>query len=466
MEIMEGFAFEEGCKERLSVIGLGKLGCSMLACFAHKGWHVIGVDVLEENVNIINKGRSPIYEPMVNDLIELNKVRVEGTTDIKYAVLNSEISFIIVPTPSKEDGSFSTEYVEKVAVDIARALREKDTYHVIVITSTVLPGDTARITEKIAKESGRASNEFGVCYNPDFIALGKIVSDFMNPDMILIGESSKEAGSIVEEIHRKLVNKRPSIYRMTPHNAELAKIALNAYCTLKITFANTIAEICENMPTGNSATVLNAIGSDSRVGRKYFKGGLAYSGPCFPRDNRALSHTARGYGVDKIFCDITDEINEYHKMERISKFLMEYLDEKGTDELAVLGLSYKEDTPIIEESVSIAAIRALSEKGVKLSLYDPAAMENAEEELVNMGNITFANSEYDCVKGKSVCFIATPWKQFYKLDAKKLLEYMGENAVIIDAWGVIGFERASTPNREKVIEIRKIGKSQIVKFEL
>lgn len=451
-------------KERLSVIGLGKLGCSMLACFAHKGWQVIGVDILEKNVNTVNGGHSPIYEPMVDELIQLNSKRIEATTDIEYAVLNSDVSFIIVPTPSKADGSFATDYVENAAVKIGSALRCKDDYHLIIITSTVLPGDTARIADKIASKSGKElGKDFGVCYNPDFIALGKIVSDFMGPDMILIGESDEKAGLIIEEIHRELVNNEPPIYRMNFYNAELAKISLNAYCTLKITFANTIAEICENMPGGDSSAVLEAIGSDKRIGHKYFKGGLGFAGPCFPRDNRALSHTARGYGVDKIFCDVTDEINEYHKTDRIGALLMDYLNERGADELAILGLSYKEDTPIVEESVSIAAIRTLSKEKIKLSLYDPAAMENAEEELLDAENITYATSEYDCVKGKSVCFIATPWKQFMKLDARKLLEYMDENAVIIDAWGIIPFERASTPNKEKVIEVKKIGKAQIVR---
>lgn len=440
-------------KEKISVIGLGKLGSTMLACFAHKKWEVIGVDINQSFVDTINKGHSPIYEPHVEELISINEKRIEATSEIEFAVLHSDISFVIVPTPSVEDGSFSTEYVEVAALDIARALKKKDSYHVIVITSTVLPGDTACIADMIAEESGKKLGEdFGVCYNPDFIALGKIVKDFLNPDMILIGQSDDKAGAFVEEIHRKLVDNDPPIYRMGFHNAELSKISLNAYCTLKITFANTIAEICESMPGGDSDVVLQAVGSDSRVGQKYFKGGLGFAGPCFPRDNRALSHTAKGYGVTEIFSDVTDEINEYHKTERITNLLIKYLKEKNTTGVAVLGLSYKEDTPVVEESVALSVIKALLKKGIEVSAYDPAAMDNAIDELspCEEGCVKMLSSEYECVKGKSVCFIATPWSQFKGLDIQKLVDLMDDDPVILDAWGVLPASG---------VEVKRIGKN-------
>ncbi len=445
-------------KERLSVIGLGKLGSTMLACFAHKKWDVIGVDINQSFVDTINKGHSPIYEPHVEELISFNMKRIEATSETEFAVLHSDVSFIIVPTPSVEDGSFSTEYVEIAALEIAEALRKKESYHVIVITSTVLPGDTARIAGRIAERSGkRLGTDFGVCYNPDFIALGKIVHDFLNPDMILIGESDEKAGAIVEDIHKRLADNDPPIYRMATHNAELSKISLNAYLTLKITFANSIAEICEKMPGGDSDVVLQSVGSDTRVGHKYFKGGLGFAGPCLPRDNRALLHTAKGYGVTEVFCDITDKINEYHKTERVSNLLLGYMKEKGTEELAVLGLSYKEDTPVVEESVAIAVVKTLAKRGIKLSLYDPAATETAVEELGGLENVTFTLSEYECVKGKSVCFVATPWRHFHELKSEKILDAMEGDSIILDAWGILPFIWVSEEG--KTIEVRRIGKN-------
>ena len=284
-------------KEIISVFGLGKLGCTMLACFAHKKWQVIGMDINEEFVNKVNEGKSPIYEPGVEYLIKVNSKRIKATTDTEYAVNNSSISFVIVPTPSTNDGYFSTKYVQAVAAEIGSILRLKKEYHLIVITSTVLPGDMETIIKLLEKTSGKKCGiDFSVCYNPDFIALGTVVKDFLNPDMVLIGESDNKGGSILENIQRNLVDNNPNIHRMNLYNAELAKISLNSYCTLKITFANILAEICEKMPGGDVDMVTSAIGDDARVGRKYLKGGLSYGGPCFPRDNRAFVYSAKKYG--------------------------------------------------------------------------------------------------------------------------------------------------------------------------
>lgn len=442
-------------KENLSVFGLGKLGSTMLACFAHKGWRVIGVDINEDFVKQINNGKSPVYEPQVNELISSNKNRIEATIEAEFAVLHSDVSFIMVPTPSQEDGLFSTKYVEDVIREIAKALIIKDDYHVIVITSTVLPGDCERIGNKIKEMSGKkVGRDFGLIYNPEFIALGKIVQDFLNPDMVLIGESDNRAGNLIESIHKRLTNSKPSIHRMNLYNAELAKISLNAYCTLKITFANTIAEICENIPGGDAEKVLQAIGTDKRIGNKYFRGGLGFAGPCFPRDNRALAKSAEKFGITNLYCNLTDEINEYHKTNRICNLLLELMKEKDTCELAILGLSYKENTPIIEESVSIEVIKALTKKDIKISIYDPVAMEMAEAEFSDNENVTFELSKYSCIRRKSVCFIATPWKEFEDLDSKRVISSMNKDSVILDAWGILPFK-----SEKGSLEIRYIGKN-------
>ncbi len=445
-------------EQKLSVIGLGKLGCTMMVCFAHKGWEVIGVDVNELTIETILRGRSPIDEPFVEEMISDNAERIRVTSDCENAVLNSDVSFVIVPTPSKEDGSFSTEYVENATMEVAKALTKKNSYHLIVITSTVLPGDSLRISYEIARESGKElGKDFGVVYNPDFIALGKIVSDFLNPDMILIGEYDEKSGDIIQDIHLKLIDSNPTFHRMNFFNAELAKISLNAYCTLKITFANIIAEICENLPGGDSNKVLSAVGADSRVGQKYLKGGLGYSGPCFPRDNRALAHSARFFGTTNYFCEMTDAINNYHKTERICNLLLGYMEEKNTKELAILGLSYKEDTPVIEESVSISVIKTLWEKGMNIKVFDPVAMENAKRELEGYDNIYYASSEYDCIDGTSVCFIATPWKQFFSLNHQEVIKRMKKSSIILDSWGVLPYDRAT--NRGKKVEVKQLGKN-------
>ena len=438
--------------EVVSVFGLGKLGCTMLACFAHKGWHVIGMDINEGFVNKVNRGISPIYEPGVDELIKVNSDRISATTDPGYAVINSSISFVIVPTPSTNDGDFSTKYVEAVVAGIGSALRKKNEYHLVVITSTVLPSDMETIVKLLEKTSGKkCCVDFSVCYNPDFIALGSVVRDFLNPDMILIGESDNKGGSILESIHRKLVDNNPNIHRMKLYNAELAKISLNAYCTLKITFANILAEICENMPYGDVDVITNAIGDDARIGRKYFKGGLSYGGPCFPRDNRAFVYTATKFGVKNLLAGKTDEINDYQRGNRIPTKIIEILRERNTDEIAILGLTYKNDTTLIEESAAISIIRSLSTEGVNITVYDPAGMDEAKREFKSMPNVKCAISVKECIEGKNVCFIATPWNEFKELTPEDFLNAMKE-PTIFDAWNLYNF------SKKDGIDYRQIGK--------
>ena len=440
-------------KERLSVFGLGKLGCTMLACFASKGWQVIGMDINKLTVDTVNKGESPIYEPGVNGLISKYKDSISATSDMEYAVMNSDVSFVIVPTPSTKDGTFSTDFVEAVAAEIGSILRTKDSYHMVVITSTVLPGDMKLIQDLLERTSGKKCSEgFGLCYNPDFIALGSVVRDFLNPEMILIGESDKISGNTLEKIHRNLIDNNPNIHRMNFYNAELTKIALNSYCTLKITFANTLAEICENMPGGNVDQVTDALGDDPRIGRKYLKGGLSYGGPCFPRDNRAFAKSAESFGCNTPLAIRTDQINDYHRNERIPNKLLALLKEHKTKKLSILGLTYKTDTQLVEESAAISIINTLIKEDLQLSLYDPVGMEEAKKEIADFDQIHFANSIQECLSGSKVCFIATPWEEFKSLSKQDFINAMSNNPTILDGWNLYSFDN---DNDIKYIRIGK-----------
>ncbi len=433
--------------EKISVFGLGKLGCTMLACFAHKGWNVIGIDVNQEVVSKVNNGDSPIYEPHVDDMIKLNKDRIEATTDIGYAINRTDISFIIVPTPSLPDGSFSIEYVKAVVAGIGNVLREKKAYHQIVITSTVLPGDMEKIQRLLEEKSGRkCPDEFGLCYNPDFIALGSVVHDFLNPDMVLIGESDPRSGALLESIHSRLCDKAPPVHRMNFHNAELSKIALNCYCTMKISFANTLAELCERMPGGDADKVVAAIGDDKRIGRKYLKPGLSYGGPCFPRDNRAFAMSAARFGVKAMLAESSEKINVYQKKERLPDIVTRIVTESsiGDRPVSILGLTYKPDTPVVEESALIDIIRSLSKRGVRLNLYDPAGMQEAQSQLKDIKDgIHYSKSAQECIKGTSVCIIGTAWNEFKKLAAEDFLGSMLKPITIIDAWHLYDFGMCS-----------------------
>ncbi len=439
---------------KLSVIGLGKLGVCSAACFASKGFDVIGVDINKRFVDAVNNGIAPVYEPGLQELMDSSRDRLRATQDYDEAIRSSDITFLIVPTPSRGDGDFSDRHLKDALLSLSSALVNiSKKYHIFVIVSTVSPGTVEEsLIPLIESTSGKKLNkDFGVAYNPDFIALGSIISDFLNPDMIIIGESDDKVGSILEGIHRDLVDNRPNIHRMNMYNAELAKISLNAYCTVKITFANVLAEICEKMPGGDAEVLTNALGDDTRIGHKYLKGGLSYGGPCFPRDNRAFAFSAAKFGTRNVLAGKTDEINDYQRNERIPQKITEILEEKKTSKLAVLGLTYKKDTTLVEESAAISIIKSLSTKGVSFTVYDPAGMEEAKIVFKDLRNIKYANSAMECINGNTVCFIATPWDEFGKLTVDDFLRSM-RTPTIFDACNIYSF------TKDDGIDYRQIGK--------
>jgi UDPglucose 6-dehydrogenase len=235
-----------------SIIGLGKLGASMAAAIASRGFHVIGVDVSERTVEALNSGRGPVQETGLDELVDRNRERLRGTTSHRDAVLNSDISFVIVPTPSDNRGAFSLQYATFAFRELGKALREKRDYHLIVLTSTVLPGATRfGLLPVLERESGKKCGpDFGLCYSPEFIALGSVIRDFLSPDFNLIGEFDERSGAFLEACYAQVMLNNAPARRMSIENAELTKIAVNTYVTTKVTFANMLADICEHLPGG------------------------------------------------------------------------------------------------------------------------------------------------------------------------------------------------------------------------
>ncbi|MGH7901663.1 MAG: nucleotide sugar dehydrogenase, partial [Thermodesulfobacteriota bacterium] len=328
---------------RLSVIGLGKLGVCSAACFAFKGFEVIGVDINKDFVDAINNGMAPVYEPKLQELITLVTGKLRATRDYKEAIGKSDMTFIIVPTPSRQDGHFSDKYIQDSLKHLSIALREANKeYHLFVITSTVSPGTiNENLIPLIESVSGKRLNkDFGVCYNPEFIALGSIITDFLNPDIVLIGESDKLAGDKLEEIYKVVCENKPYIARVSIISAEITKLSLNSYITMKISFANTLANICESIPGANIDDVTRALGADRRVSPYYITGGLSFGGPCFPRDNRAFTAFAEKYGCDATLIKATDAVNHF-QIEHIVNRVLSCLSDSNSKVISVLGLAYK-----------------------------------------------------------------------------------------------------------------------------
>lgn len=418
---------------KVSVIGLGKLGASMAAAFASRGFEVVGVDVNQTSVDAINHGEAPVQETALAETIAANKDRIRATLSHEDAVLNSEISFVIVPTPSDDQGSFSLQYAKWAFKEVGKALGKKRGYHNVVLTSTVLPGSTRQaLVPILERESGKtAGQDFGVCYSPEFIALGSIIENFLNPDFTLIGEIDSRAGEQLEEAYSRVVlNGAPSA-RMSLENAELTKISVNTFVTTKITFANMLAAMCEKIPGGNIDDVTNALGMDTRIGRKYLTGSIGYGGPCFPRDNVALSFIARELNVDAGLAKTTDSINRT-LAETVSKRIQRMVRKEAT--VAVLGLSYKPFSHVTEESQGIAIARHLSKSGLRIVAFDPMSAQMDIEELRR--EIVVLDSLEECLGQAEAVLITTPDPVFKELTAKDFTNEWAE-VLVFDFWRVL-----------------------------
>jgi UDPglucose 6-dehydrogenase len=415
----------------ISVIGLGKLGAPMLACFASCGYQVIGVDVSERRLERLRQGRAPVAEPGLDDLIAANRNRISVTQDYETAITVSGITFVVVPTPSEPDGTFSLQHVRTACERIGQALRRKASYHVVAITSTVLPQDTeSTILPALERWSGKAcGRDFGLCYNPEFIALGSVIHDMLHPDFILIGEFDERSGAMLEQVYTNLVGDGVPIVRTNFVNAELTKIAVNTFVTTKISYANMLAEICERIPGCDADVVTSSLGLDSRIGAKYLKGRMGYGGPCFPRDNIAFSAMARKRGVVATLADATDAVNRRQAaklLERIHAVL------RPGQRVGILGLAYKADTDVVDESQGIQLAGAMAAAGVPVVVYDPQGLENARAVLGD--TVEYAFSAVECVKNADVVVVATPWNEFKQLEPTQFAH--NPRRVVFDCWRI------------------------------
>ena len=434
---------------RYSVVGLGKLGASMAAAIASRGFPVFGVDVDERTVALFNDGQAPVQETNLAELIADNRDRLRSSTSLYDAVATSDVTFVVVPTPSDENGAFSIEYAAAAFGELGRALAGKEEYHLIVLTSTVLPGSTRYgLLPILESESGkRCGADFGLCYSPEFIALGSVIHDFLNPDFLLIGESDERAGSRLERCYAEIIENGAPSRRMSFENAELTKIALNAYVTTKITFANMLADLCERIPGGDVDIVSDALGLDKRIGRSYLTGGLGFGGPCFPRDNLALARFAEMVETTADIPLATHAVNE-----EIASRLVDRLTgvvSRGT-RVGVLGLAYKPLSQVVEESQGLAIARELGRRGAQVIGFDPLAARAARAELD--GAVAVVDSLEECL-AVDVLVIATPDPAFKCLTMEQLTRNGVD--VVVDCWRML----ADLLGEQSVVRYYAVGRS-------
>jgi len=415
----------------LSVVGLGKLGLCTAAYFASKEHKVIGVEKNEYLVSELRQKRCPIKETGLVELLAQARDNFELTTNLADAVLHSDVTLIIVPTPSKPDGKFSNEYVEAVLRGMGPMLASKDNFHVVDVVSTVMPGSSEGVFKPLLEQlSGKLCGKgFGLVYNPEFIALGSIIRDFSKPDMVLIGASDEKSAGIVKELYVSSCENKPHISTMSLLNAEITKLSLNCFVTTKISFANELANICERIPGADVDEITEAIGTDSRIGSKYLQAGLGFGGTCFPRDNLAFQAFTKELGYEPKLSKATVAIND-----AMVDRLFEVIEAKVTERkhIALLGLSYKPNTHITEESQSIMLAEKLIDAGYVVTVYDQAALDNAKDVLGD--KVRYCNDPYECVDGSDAIVLLTKWPEFRDLDWNKIEKNVKERTVLLDSW--------------------------------
>jgi UDPglucose 6-dehydrogenase len=357
-------------KDTLSVVGLGRLGLPFLLSFAAKGYKMIGLDIDKNKIDKIQKNQTYLFEPEIKDLIKKYKKNITVTTEFKSAIESSSITFIVVQTPSMKNGNFSLKHIQEACNQIGKILKTKKERHTVVITSTISPGSMIKIQDELEKMSKKKVGiDIGLCYAPEFIALGQVIGDIRKPNFILIGESDKNTGKTLAKIRKSISTNNPELLRTNFINAEIAKLALNTYITTKMSFANMIARICEQSPGADAREVSNIVGSDSRVGKEYLVGSIAYGGPCFPRDNKALSGYLESINLKiqlpKAIDDFNENQNDY-LYSLIKKFA------KKTDVIGILGLTYKPNTNVADQSPGKLLAEMLLKSKYNVIGYDPA----------------------------------------------------------------------------------------------
>jgi UDPglucose 6-dehydrogenase len=414
--------------KKLSVFGLGKLGACMAATFAERGFEVLGVDINPESVKRLNAGEAPVSEPLLAETIRNAKGRLHASNDPADAVA-TDATFFIVPSPSLPDGSFSNEFLMRAMEPLARAVKKaRKKKHLFVISSTTTPGACRQVIIPMLEQimGGKCGRDFSLCYNPEFIALGNVVRGLLAPDMVLIGESDKRSGDLLEELYKKYNTNQPHIARMSITSAELTKISVNSYITAKISFTNQLRMIAERYGDTDIHAILDAIGADSRIGHKYLRAGLSYGGPCFPRDNRLVAYAAKKVGLSAPLADATDNVNEMAK-EQLALQALE--DMKPGDIVAVLGMAYRPNTYIVEESAGLHIAQSLKRKGCRVVVHDYASTPQNSPSLLEFEYIADIAALKKERRLKAV-LICCPWEGYRTVKFPKTTK-------VFDPWGCL-----------------------------
>ena len=408
----------------ITMLGTGYVGLVSGTCFSEFGFNVCCVDKDKDKINNLINDIIPIYEPGLKNLVKKNKDagRLSFSTDINENIKKADIIFIAVGTPSRRgDGHADLTYVYEAAEQIANNL---DGYTVIVTKSTVPVGTGFKVKNIVKKLNPNAS--FDVVSNPEFLREGNAIEDFMRPDRIIVGLETDKAKEMISSIYKPLYLIETPILFTDINTAELIKYSANAFLAIKISYINQMSDLCENVGA-DVHDVARGIGLDKRIGNKFLHPGPGYGGSCFPKDTSALVQIAKENNSNISIVENVVKYNQQRKSDMADKIIQAFNNNYENKKVSILGLAFKPETDDMRESPSLDIIPRLQEKGMKISVFDPVAMNEAKKLLKN---IEFSSNTEDCLQDSDALVILTEWNEFRSLSAEKLKKYMKGNILI------------------------------------
>ena len=417
---------------KIAVIGTGYVGLVTGTCLAETGNIVTCVDIDQKKVQKLKNGVIPIYEPNLNNFFQRNiaQNRLFFTTDLAEGIKDAQLIFLALPTPPGDDGSADLSYILSVAKELGEIIED---YKVIIDKSTV-PVGTA---EKVAKVIGESSKVgFDVVSNPEFLREGFAVEDFMKPERVVVGTSSKKAKKLMEELYQPFVRQGNPIIFMDEKSAELTKYASNSFLATKITFMNEIANYCE-MIGADVDMVRKGMGTDSRIGKRFLFPGIGYGGSCFPKDVKALKKAGQIENYQFKIIDSVMEVNEIQKMSLVKKLKSYFGDDLNGKRFALWGLAFKPETDDIREAPSLSIIKELTNSGAEVISYDPEAMDNVRD-LVG-DKIKYSKNSLEALDSVDALLIATEWSAFRNPDFN-LMHSLMKSPIIFDGRNLYSLE--------------------------
>jgi UDPglucose 6-dehydrogenase len=408
----------------IAIIGTGYVGLVTGAGLAETGHTVICMDIAAEKIEMLRRGEIPIYEPGLEEMVQFNAAegRLAFTTSFEEAVANSKVIFFALPTPQGEDGSADLSHILDVAATISKIITEPK----VIINKSTVPVGTAEKVKSIFERNTKIQVE--VVSNPEFLKEGSAVQDFMKPDRIVIGSSSKDAIETMQEIYEPFVRTGNPIYVMDEKSAELTKYAANAMLAVRISFMNEIANICDRVGA-DVTNIRKGIGSDARIGSQFLFAGVGFGGSCFPKDVSAIVKTAEDAGYDFKMLRAVQKVNTLQKKVLVDKVLAHYKNDVKGKVFAVWGLSFKPKTDDIREAPSIEIIRTLIERGAKVQASDPVAIPAMMKVVAENDHIQYRRRNMKALEGADALIVVTEWNEFRNPDFKLLASSLKDKVV-------------------------------------